>query len=475
MSQVVEFWRLLALCHTVMPERKDGRLEYQAQSPDEAALTSAARNFGYVFKSRTPNTITIEVNGVEEKYDLLCILDFNNVRKRMSVIVKNKQGEITLYCKGADTIIKERHETNTSGEIAKISRLSLKTCELLWDATAAHLDRFAGDGLRTLCVAYKEIDSDYFALWQMKYKEAAVAIENRQKKLDAVYEEIEQNMILLGATAIEDKLQDGVPETIAKLTEANIKIWVLTGDKQETAINIGYSCRLLTETLREVFVIDGEKEEEVEVQLKGVRRRLDQTLGQDPEGSEGFALIINGHSLDYALNERLERTFLDVGCMCQASFDLVGKIKVRLINPTQDFDQTSLIIHYIKAVVCCRVTPLQKARVVDLVKRHKKAVTLAVGDGANDVSMIKTAHIGIGISGQEGMQAVLASDFSIGQFRYLERLLLVHGKWSYFRMTKFLTYFFYKNFSFTLTHFWYSFFCGYSAQVHQTNADQFHP
>ncbi|VDM14256.1 unnamed protein product, partial [Wuchereria bancrofti] len=149
---------------------------------------------------------------------------------------------------------------------------------------------------------------------------------------------------------------------------------------------------------------------------------------------DGYALIVNGPSLTYALKRGLERTFLDIGCLC-------------------------------RAVVCCRVTPLQKAMVVDLVKRNKKAITLAVGDGANDVSMIKTAHIGVGISGQEGMQAVLASDYSIGQFRYLKRLLLVHGRWSYFRMTKFLRYFFYKNFAFTLTHFWYSFFCGYSAQV----------
>ncbi|VDN51597.1 unnamed protein product [Dracunculus medinensis] len=151
------------------------------------------------------------------------------------------------------------------------------------------------------------------------------------------------------------------------------------------------------------------------------------------DGSGGFALVINGNSLSFALEENLEKAFLDIGCLCQA-------------------------------VLCCRVTPLQKARVVSLVKRNKKAVTLSIGDGANDVSMIKTAHIGVGISGQEGMQAVLSSDYSIGQFRYLERLLLVHGRWSYFRMTKFLRYFFYKNFAFTLIHFWYSFFCGYSAQ-----------
>ncbi|KAM6391649.1 putative phospholipid-transporting ATPase IM [Rhynochetos jubatus] len=118
-----------------------------------------------------------------------------------------------------------------------------------------------------------------------------------------------------------------------------------------------------------------------------------------------------------------------------------------------------------KVVICCRVTPLQKAQVVELVKKYKKAVTLAIGDGANDVSMIKTAHIGVGISGQEGMQAVLSSDFSFAQFRYLQRLLLVHGRWSYIRMCKFLKYFFYKNFAFTLVHFWYGFFSGFSAQT----------
>uniref|UniRef100_A0A915Q6M5 P-type ATPase C-terminal domain-containing protein n=1 Tax=Setaria digitata TaxID=48799 RepID=A0A915Q6M5_9BILA len=500
LHEVTEFWRLLALCHTSMPEEKNGRLEYQAQSPDEAALTSAARNFGYVFKSRTAQTITLEVDGCEEVYDLLAILDFNNVRKRMSVIVRNPMGELILYCKGADTII--------------IDRISHDTTPLLKNTTIQHLDKFAADGLRTLCLAYKKISVDVFNNWHERQKKAALAMTNRQEQLDQVYDELEQEMILLGATAIEDKLQDGVPDTIAELARANIKIWILTGDKQETAINIGYSCHLLTEDLREVFVIDGETEHEVEIQLKDIRRRIEQTLGppssmktnavmnyiqqiiskveeaeknesksdgrfhktdyclytrndfhpdalsddvnlasqyandapresdaqiqyqfgsNDWENSEGYALVINGPSLTYALKRKLERTFLDIGCLC-------------------------------RAVVCCRVTPLQKALVVDLVKRNKKAVTLAVGDGANDVSMIKTAHIGVGISGQEGMQAVLASDYSIGQFRYLRRLLLVHGRWSYFRMTKFLQYFFYKNFAFTLTHFWYSFFCGYSAQ-----------
>ncbi|CAD5219936.1 unnamed protein product [Bursaphelenchus okinawaensis] len=615
-AEVEEFWRLLAICHTVMPERKAGStLEYQAQSPDEAALTSAARNFGFVFKSRTPDSITIEVGGQEERFEVLQILDFDNVRKRMSVIIRNNNGDLKMYCKGADTMI--------------LDRLRPDTNELLKSATMQHLDKFAADGLRTLCCAYKEIDADYCVEWMDREKQAQLDVANKNKKLFELYEEMEKDMTLLGATAIEDKLQDGVPETIANLAKANIKIWVLTGDKTETAINIGYSCKLLTEDMTEVFVVDGKDEKQVEVQLKDIKRRMDkythprqpepsyrlrwrfwrprtrrsrsrpraiaQPLGDDwmpenvkryiqeqirivreaeereaaekrekqsrfyvrfspspnfavkklekvdtitvdddkesnddddkrssiasdydkadtvatddetteevtdkvvgassfyddpkspvspvsgkvspavsPNGQQhnnvafvpdstdsiphhpltpheppnvlydeatdisgGFGLVINGDSLAYALKRKFERLFLEVGCLCTA-------------------------------VICCRVTPLQKAQVVDLVKRHKKAVTLSIGDGANDVSMIKTAHIGVGISGQEGMQAVLSSDYSIGQFRYLERLLLVHGRWSYFRMCKFLRYFFYKNFSFTLTHFWYSFFCGYSAQT----------
>lgn len=552
--EVHEFFTLLALCHTVMSEEKNGRLEYQAQSPDEAALSAAARNFGFVFKNRTSSTIEIEVLGQPETYELLAILDFNNVRKRMSVIVRDSKGKITLYCKGADSVIFE-HLGNGP------------TTSKVRDLTTDHLEHFAGVGLRTLCLAKKDLEEEEYKRWQLDYHQAVTSIEDREEKVDRCYEQIEQDLQLLGATAIEDKLQDRVPQTIANLIAANIKVWVLTGDKQETAINIGYSCELLNDEMCEIFIIDGCYPEEVDKQLKkclkqinrvqrqlatrytpvdqhrlsqGQRRRrkrstapmtgksrggrqswssqsnlnnatnlaksessvlydaanertridsspasgrgrrqrivddnnnnnnaltssnsvftinLDEQLdsnsakssrpitparstpgrpplgGGNPEG--GFALVINGHSLAHALCPNREDLFLEVSSQC-------------------------------KSVICCRVTPLQKALVVDLVKRHKKVITLGIGDGANDVSMLKMAHIGVGISGQEGMQAVLASDFSIAQFCYLERLLLVHGRWSYFRMCKFLRYFFYKNFSFTLCNLWYAFFCGFSAQV----------
>ncbi|XP_045538926.1 probable phospholipid-transporting ATPase IM isoform X2 [Papilio machaon] len=477
-QHVHDFFRLLALCHTVMPEQKNGRLEYQAQSPDEAALVSAARNFGFVFRERSPNSITIEVMGKTEVYELLCILDFNNVRKRMSVILR-KDGEIRLYTKGADNVIYDRLKSECQQEVRS--------------KTQEHLNKFAGEGLRTLALAWRPLEERGFAEWKRRHQAAALALRDRDERLDAIYEEIETDLLLMGVTAIEDKLQDGVPETIANLSMAGMKIWVLTGDKQETAINIGYSCQLLTDDMAEVFIIDGVTHDDVDRQLAKSRDSIRVVNTFLPYGSSdaknstanggaavgrpspgraanvklnapavsvvtfsneysaggassseaqdhsnddtnGFAIVVNGHSLVHCLHPKLEEKFLEVVLQC-------------------------------RSVICCRVTPLQKAMVVELIKKSRKAVTLAIGDGANDVSMIKAAHIGVGISGQEGMQAVLASDYSIAQFRFLQRLLLVHGRWSYYRMCKFLRYFFYKNFAFTVCHFWFAFFCGFSAQT----------
>ncbi|XP_061603551.1 phospholipid-transporting ATPase ID-like [Phyllopteryx taeniolatus] len=451
------FFRLLALF-------LQGALYYQAQSPDEGALVTAARNFGFVFHSRTPETITVVEMEKLVIYELLAVLDFNNVRKRMSAIVRNPEGKLTLYCKGADTIIFERLHTS---------------CNTLMGVTTGHLNEYACDGLRTLVLAYKDLDESYVKEWMQCHHEASTIIEERDEKLDKLYEEMEKDLLLPGATAVEDKLQDGVPQTIEQLAKADIKIWVLTGDKQETAENIGYSCNMLQEEM-DVFVVSANTAEGVKEELQYVlnlkllhelivlsmqplhysvfrsaRKKMCPGAAEEPNVTKARAgllwlwktetahddkvdgknaLVINGHSLAFSLGKGLELELLRTACMCQT-------------------------------VICCRVTPLQKAQVVKLVKKYKQAVTLAIGDGANDVSMIKAAHIGVGISGQEGIQAVLSSDFSFAQFRYLQRLLLVHERWLYLRMSKFLQYFFYKNFTFTFVHVWYAFFCGFSAQT----------
>ncbi|CAF1156451.1 unnamed protein product [Adineta ricciae] len=470
-KDVHTFFTLLSLCHTVMPEEKDGKIAYQAQSPDENALVSAARTFGFVFVNRTQSSISVKLQEKDATYDLLNILDFDNDRKRMSVIVK-KDGKIILFCKGADSKIKERLDSSEKDIMTE---------------TDEHLNKFATDGLRTLCLAYRELNEGEYNKWAEKLNKANTSMEKREEKVNETYEEIEKNLKLIGATAIEDKLQDGVPQCIERLARAGIKIWVLTGDKVETAYNIGLSCRLLTNDM-EIYIIEEENEHSVEKKLEEIRKQMMEKVEQlfdvkiedrkkrldwkdwgidvmkfdqhrkaeepngkaqrpnghatttndsgahDREQFEGFGLLITGQALAFALSDKLKMKLLELGTMC-------------------------------KAVVCCRVTPLQKAQVVELVMQNEKKITLAIGDGANDVSMIQKAHIGVGISGQEGRQAVLASDYSFGQFRYLERLLLVHGRWSYLRISKFLRYFFYKNFAFTLCHFWFGFFSGFSAQT----------
>ncbi|CAN1321194.1 Phospholipid-transporting ATPase 3 [Linum perenne] len=367
-----EFFRCLAICHTVLTEGDESpdKIRYQAASPDEAALVTAAKNFGFFFYRRTPTMIYVRESHAEKMgkindvpYEILNVLEFNSTRKRQSVVCRYPDGRLVLYCKVAELI--------------------------------------------------------------------------------------EKDLILIGATAIEDKLQEGVPACIETLSRAGIKIWVLTGDKMETAINIAYACNLINNDMKQ-FIISSETDAIREVEEKGdqieiarfmkeeVKRELKKCLEEAQHSlrtvsGPKLALIIDGKCLMYALDPTLRVMLLNLSLNCSS-------------------------------VVCCRVSPLQKAQVTSLVKKGARKITLSIGDGANDVSMIQAAHIGVGISGMEGMQAVMASDFAIAQFRFLTDLLLVHGRWSYLRICKVITYFFYKNLTFTLTQFWFTFSTGFSGQ-----------
>ncbi|EPY87070.1 hypothetical protein CB1_000273001, partial [Camelus ferus] len=228
---IQEFLTLLAVCHTVVPEKDGDSIVYQASSPDEAALVKGARKLGFVFTARTPYSVIIDaVSGSAGRHlSLLKVLPsgFRSLmgmtdRKRMSVIVRTPSGQLRLYCKGADNVIFER--------LSKDSKYM--------EETLCHLEYFATEGLRTLCVAYADLSESEYEEWLKVYQEASTILKDRAQRLEECYEIIEKNLLLLGATAIEDRLQAGVPETIATLLKAEIKIWVLTGDKQETAINI---------------------------------------------------------------------------------------------------------------------------------------------------------------------------------------------------------------------------------------------
>ncbi|XP_073305028.1 phospholipid-transporting ATPase 3-like isoform X2 [Primulina huaijiensis] len=438
-----EFFRCLAICHTVLPEGDESpeKIRYQAASPDEAALVTAAKNFGFFFFKRSPTTIYVRESHVDKMgkvqdvpYEILNVLEFNSTRKRQSVICRYSDGRLVLYCKGADTVIYER---------LAIGHQDLKR------TTREHLEQFGAAGLRTLCLAYRDLNSDVYESWNEKYIQAKSALRDREKKLDEVAELIEKELVLIGCTAIEDKLQEGVPACIETLSRAGIKIWVLTGDKLETAINIAYACKLMNNSMKQ-FIISSETDAIREIEdmgdqvelarvmkdtVKNDLRRYHEEAQQYLHSAPGskLALVIDGKCLMYALDPSLRVMLLNLSLNCNA-------------------------------VVCCRVSPLQKAQVTSLVKKGAKKITLSIGDGANDVSMIQAAHVGVGISGQEGMQAVMASDFAIAQFRFLTELLLVHGRWSYLRICKVVTYFFYKNLMFTFTQFWFTFRTGFSGQ-----------
>ena len=407
-----EFMLALALCHTVITERTPGdppKLEFKAQSPDEAALVATARDCGFTVMGRSNDGIILNVLGREKEFTVLNTLEFNSSRKRMSAIIRMPNGKIILYCKGADSVIYSRLRPGEQQQLRKL--------------TGEHLEMFAREGLRTLCIACKELNEDEYQAWNKEHDLAAAAIVDREDKLETVSDAIERDLTLLGGTAIEDRLQEGVPDAIALLGDAGIKLWVLTGDKVETAINIGFSCNLLNNDMDLiVFKIEDENMDSAESELakhletfglSGTNDELDLARKDHSAPAATHAIVIDGDSLKLVLEDRLRQKFL-------------------------------LLCKQCKSVLCCRVSPSQKAAVVRMVKGGLDVMTLSVGDGANDVAMIQEADVGVGIAGEEGRQAVMSSDYAIGQFRYLQRLILVHGRWSYRRLAETIANFFYK-------------------------------
>ena len=304
-SAVIQhFLALLATCHTVIPERRDekpGEIKYQAASPDEGALVEGAVMLGYRFVARKPRSVTITVNGENFEYELLAVCEFNSSRKRMSTIFRCPDGKVRCYCKGADTVILERLGPENS----------------IVELTLQHLEDYATEGLRTLCLAMREIPEQEFQQWWQIFEKASTTVSgNRAEELDKAAELIERDFLLLGATAIEDKLQDGVPDTIRTLQEAGIKVWVLTGDRQETAINIGMSCKLISEDMTLLIV----NEENAEATRDNIAKKLNSIRSQTSGGAEleTLALVIDGKSLTFALEKGMDKMFLDLAIICKA-------------------------------------------------------------------------------------------------------------------------------------------------------------
>lgn len=288
-----------------------------------------------------------------------------------------------------------------------------------------HINDFATEGLRTLLYAYRYMEDDEYESWKKVYLDASTNLVNRHEMIENAGALVERDLELAGATAIEDKLQEGVPEAIEKLRRARIKLWMLTGDKRETAVNIGHSCRLIKD-YSSIIVLDHETGE--------VSQRIAAATVDISNGHVAHSVVVvDGDTLSQIKSsESLHRLFLSLATL-------------------------------VDTVICCRASPSQKASLVSSI-RHKvhNAITLAIGDGANDIAMIQEAHVGIGITGKEGLQAARTSDYSIAQFRFLTKLLLVHGRWNYIRTCKYTLGTFWKEMLFYLTQALYQRYAGYT-------------
>ncbi|KAG2179181.1 hypothetical protein INT43_002031, partial [Umbelopsis isabellina] len=449
------FLLAVALCHTVIPQvdQETGQINYQGASPDEFALVNAAKEMGYVVIERSARHVVLKKpRSVEPiRFEILNILEFSSKRKRMSIIIRLPDNRIVLFCKGADSIVLERshipaelvspispkeikrapwHAATTASSITadfdECNFTDISVEEERWEyaRTIHHIQQFATEGLRTLLYAHRFMTQKEYDDWSLEYTKASLSIDDRQEKLFDAAEKIEVGLRITGATAIEDKLQEGVADTIDRIRRAGMRMWMLTGDKRETAINIGYSCRLIHNSSRLIYLEAGPQLESVMLQAL-----QDVQTGQ----AANAVLIMDGITLStIETDKEMLLLFCQLGCLCQS-------------------------------VICCRFSPAQKALVVKATRvAAPRAVTLAIGDGANDCAMIQEAHVGIGITGKEGMQAARASDYSMGQFRFLCKLLLVHGHWSYIRVSKFTLGTFFKCMTFYLTQGIFQLWTGFS-------------
>ena len=426
--ELKEFFNCINICHTVSCVREKGKIVMRAASPDEEALLVASTALGVSFEPTDGSTnLQVKKGRIVETYQSLVQNEFNSVRKCMSIIVRRSNGSLVMYIKGADNVM--------------IHHGLAKSHPDTYASIKRHVNYFALKGLRTLVFGKRELTEEEYKGWKCTYDKAVASVNGRELEMEKAAKEIETDFELLGATGVEDRLQDGVPECIQTLRQAGISIWMLTGDKDETAVSVAYACGLVSNSSR-IVVVNGKKKQDCLDQISNYRQKLKREGVWAPgEMMPQLALVINGGALEALMEKCVEKNSDGVA---------------RLLE----------IIFQCNSIVACRLNPLQKAQLVALIKNSKtKPLTMAIGDGGNDVSMIQEAHLGVGIYGHEGLQAIRAADFGLAQFQFLSRLILVHGRWNYRRVSMVILFSFYKNMALILTLFQYNFYNGYSGQT----------
>ncbi|RKP13465.1 hypothetical protein BJ684DRAFT_20044 [Piptocephalis cylindrospora] len=497
---------------------------FQGPSPDEQALVEGMAKMGWRLLQGADRAsgegdkslvVVEDAGGERSTFHLLAILAFTTARRRMSVVVGMPDGTVVLLTKGADSSVlplcTDDSAFGSNPSDKKAAEAEGRDPEVKGEGGKRHLQEFASQGLRTLVYARRTIPQEEWVQWRDgPWKRAERAIVGREEAQAEAASLLENSMTVCGVSAVEDRLQRGVPETVGQLRTAGVRVWMLTGDKLETAVNIGRSCGLIGGGMSVVEISagghgeegGGEEGEEGEEELeRRVRRRLE-ALSQEQSsgGGDRMAVVVDGTVLSLILtpvlatsskakeeeggegekgfSSRVKRWgskgWSSSSHHISTAFSSLLSLPRRLlcrpppsslssIGPRPLLDLFLDVALPAATVICCRVSPAQKAGVVRAVRtREPRSVSLAIGDGGNDIAMIQEAQVGIGIAGREGLAAARASDYSIGQFRFLARLLLVHGAWSYGRVAKFTLGTFHKCACFYVTQAAFQAMNGYS-------------
>jgi len=450
-EKLEDYFHLLTLCHSAFPEKNEkGEIKFQGSDPDEIALLKGAAKMGFVLSSKEKNLMTIINKNCdkESKFEVKFVIPFDHERKRMSVVVFNPvTREYILLSKGSDILLEFMNKKDN--DISRIDKI---------------IKVFSKQGLRVLIMGFKSLSEEFFNERMETLNHLKLI--NDIKEIEKIYNELEEGMILSGVSAIEDRLQDGVPETIFTFLTCNIRIWVLTGDKKETAEEIAKLCRLINDNL---FLKNFCKQEEIEEEIDNFLKyyEIDLTPQNNFDKLLNLSVLKDEHRDEdgnLSIEEIVRRIKKKEGKDLSIIIDGVTlEIIFSDENLCKKFFRIALAA---KSLVGCRMSPKQKANVIKTIKNNGNNITLSVGDGANDVPMIMEAHIGVGINGVEGDQAVRSADYSIGQFRFLEKLLLIYGRNGYVKVSKFICYYFYKNIILIFGGFFFTLYNGYSGQIY---------
>ncbi|CAF2490271.1 unnamed protein product [Rotaria sp. Silwood2] len=471
---IQRFLTVLAICntsfivheHQELMHRIDYQPKYEGDNADDLVLCQTASNFGVRMISRSAQNIIVRyINSTNTEkqdidYEILCLLPFDSTRKRMSIIVRLND-QIFLFIKGA--------ETSIWPHLSSFNETDMKTI------IEQHSLNFAEQGYRSLLVAYKQLTLREYEDWFERYQHAANSLENRDEAISDVATEIEVDLMLAGLTAVEDKLQDGVPRAIATLRCAGIKIWLLTGDKQATALSTAQAASLVnipqTLSSENTSMTNSNAPATITWDFSAsAQAQLNQYTHMIYYSSQLIEMNQQLHTRDEAIPDEI-RTSETITRMSEVI--AAQKLPVSLVVTGDDLNT---ILRYkpkefmqaasqCQSVIFCRVSATQKRELVSAAKSVFKHRILAIGDGANDVGMIRESHCGVAVYGREGSQAVAAGDFAVDRFECLRRLLLVHGAWCFTRTSELILYTFMHNCAYVFVIFYHQLYNGFSGAV----------